>query len=100
MKTEDHEASTEEIEETIGISYLFNLIMGFYCPSLSQNKDTVFIDVKTDWDKRIQRKRAFPGYTKLEWTKISIHHTSEGEKGVPSKIFIGLTKSVLVLTIA
>lgn len=63
MKTEDQEASTEEMENIIGISYIFNPIMGFYCPSLSQNKGTVLISVKAKWEKRIKRKGPFPGCT-------------------------------------
>lgn len=59
MKTEDQEASTEEMEKTIGISYIFNPIMGFYCPSLSQNKGTVLIGVKAKWEKKNKEEEAF-----------------------------------------
>lgn len=100
MKTEDQEAPTEEMEKTIGISYILNPITGFYCPSLSQNKGTVLIGVKAKWEKRIKRKRPFPGYIKLECAKINTHHRSEGEKGILSQDFVLLTKSVLVLTAA
>lgn len=51
------------MEKIIGISYIFNPIMGFYCPSLSQNKGTVLIGVKAKWEKRIKRKGPFPGCT-------------------------------------